>query len=202
MADDSKPTKSTESAQANKNSNKKVLIIVGSVIGVLIILSIVGSMVAGYFATKAAETVFETATGTDIDVNSDGTGEMTFKGKDGEEVKITSEAEIPEGFPKSVPMYDGAKIVHAHSSTLGEEGTTYNVTAETNDSLDKVDDFYSSEFSSENGWKNMSRTASGEYVRVMTANESKDLVVILGITPDDKTGKTEITIITRNKTQK
>lgn len=186
---------------SSKTNNKKVLIIVGSIVGGLILLGIISAMVVGYFISKAAESVIETATGSQIDVNSDGSGEVTIKGDDGDEMKIASETEIPDGFPDAVPLYQDAKVLNAQTTTITDEGAHYSIILETADSLSQVDDFYKGALSTENGWNTMSRSASGEHVQIMSSNESQNLMLILGVQVDSETGKTQITVITRNSSE-
>lgn len=202
MTDQPSDNKQTESsAEKNKNSNKKVLIIIGCVFGGLLILGIIGTIVAGYLASKVAETAFESATGTNIELERDGTGEVTFKGDNGEEMKVTTATELPDGFPEAVPIYEGAKIVSAQTLTLQEDATTYTVIAETGDSMKSVDDFYSAKLGKDAGWKNMSKSTSSEVIRLMSTNKAKDLYLMLSVSKDSDTGKTTINITTRNKAE-
>lgn len=189
-----------EPAESNKKSNKKILIVVGSIVGVLIILSIVGTLLAGYFATKVAETAFETATGSQIDVNGDGSGEVTLAGDNGETMNITTETELPKDFPDLVPLYDNAKLVNATTTSLSEKGTNYSVTFRTGDSVKQVTNYFTDKLSAERGWKINSKRTSGQYTSMMASNEKESVIVMLSISSDNgDEGKTQIHINTRNK---
>lgn len=66
--------------------------------------------------------------------------------KDGNSVSI-GDAKIPSGFPSSVPIYPGSKVVLASKTAQGN----YSVSLTTPDSKSKVDSYYQSELAS-NGW--------------------------------------------------
>jgi hypothetical protein len=86
-------------------------------------------------AEKAAEKVVESATGTEVDLSSS-SGSVTVRDpKTGAIVRAG--ATVPDGWPSSVPIYPGAKVVASLSTPDGKQ-----VTFTTTDSPDQVDAFY------------------------------------------------------------
>jgi hypothetical protein len=94
-------------------------------------------------------------------------GEKIKFDKDGKNVTVTTKdgavysggenARIPDNFPKDIPPYPGAKVSSAVSA--GQQAASgYMLTLETNDSPEKVTDFYKSKMS---GWINKMEMASG-----------------------------------------
>lgn len=196
-------TTSVDVAESSSSGNKKALTTVLVIVGVLIVLGVLASTAAGFLFDKTAERVIESATNSKIDIDSgDGTGEVTIEGDNGRAAKFTTETEIPDGFPEAVPLYEGAKVVSAQTTTITDEGANYSVIFETDDSLEEVDDFYADALSTEGGWNITSRIATSENIQLMAANDSKGLMLILGVETGSEAGKTEITVITRNHTEK
>lgn len=161
-----------EPSKAAGKNNKKILIIVGVVVGVLILLSIVGTLAAGYVFNKAVETGFEAATGGQLDVDTNGNGELAFESKDGQTTFQTG-TEIPEGFPVAVPVYEDAKVVSS-SSNASNGGKLYSVTLTSQDSPQQVFAFYKQTFAS-NGWKTLSTLNNGGIANVSAGHAAKQL---------------------------
>lgn len=72
-------------------------------------------------------------------------GSVNFN-DNGNSVSI-GDAKVPSGFPKSVPIYPGSKVILSSKTNDG----TYSVSLTTTDSKNKVDSYYESELS-KNGW--------------------------------------------------
>lgn len=107
-------------------------------------------------AEKAAEAAAEKATGGKVDINKGG---VTVKGKDGESASFGDSVEIPEDFPKDVPVYEG-KVIGAYT-----DGKTWTINLETKDAFAKVLKFYKTELEAK-GWvmeSNMNTNQGGMY---------------------------------------
>lgn len=142
--------------------NNKTLVIVLIVVFVVFILP--GFVLAGSLwwwgrgnnASKLAESIIENSTGNKVDVDSE-SGDYTIKSGDGT-YELTSSGELPDNFPSDVPLYDDQDITGSYRSS-SEGVSSWSVTAETEDSVAKVGDFFDDEFSS---WDNQGEfSASG-----------------------------------------
>jgi hypothetical protein len=80
-----------------------------------------------------------------VSVNTN-TGTVSVN-KDGNSAQIGEGVKLPDGFPSAMPIYSGAKL----SAASKTNGTDYTVTATTNDSVDKVVNYYKTQLAS-NGW--------------------------------------------------
>ena len=92
---------------------------------------------------KMAEKAAEKATGGKVEIDSkSGQVKMKQKGPDGKEteVQLGQNTSVPADFPKSVPIYPGAKVMAAVSISQGENG--HMVTLSTKDSVDAVLQYY------------------------------------------------------------
>ncbi len=181
-----------------KNPNKKVLIVVASVIGGLVVLSIIGSIVFGMLfkkaGTKIAETAFEKSTGTKIDVDDKG-GKVTVKGEDGKSSFSANDKELPENFPNFIKLYPKAKLVTS-TSYASDDGEFFSASFQTKDSPKKVFDFFKDELSEKNGYKVISTSQSGDMSMIQTKNESKGRTVSATIMTDNDSGGSTVQINT------
>ncbi len=163
-----KPTKPTD-----KNKTLKVVLIV---VGVLVLLSIIGSIVAGFAAKSLFEGGIKAVTGNEAKVDSK-SGQVTVTSKDGKST-VSTEPKLPAGFPEDVPVYEPSTIRFSASLTKG----SYNVTLSTNDSSDKVKGYYDKELKAE-GWQ-MKENTQITFGSVTTTSYTKDkselTVVITG----------------------
>lgn len=191
MADSTKDPNETPNS---KNSNKKVLIIVGVIIAVVIVLSIVGTLLAGVFAKKASESVFEAATGNKLDINKD-VGSVTIKGDDGEKSTVSTgdNVELPDDFPKFVPIYDGAKLVAANSFRDGEgEVKSFSLSLTTKDKPSQVFKYYEKAISKKNGYKVLYTSQSAGISQVRGMHIAEKMQVGASTLPYDSDGLTTL----------
>ena len=121
-----------------KKGNKKALIIILVIIGIIIIMSVVSMFVLGWLGKKAVETVIETGTDGNVDIDTDD-GTFSITSDDGDEI-TAGVNELPDNFPSEFPVYDDATI--SYTSTSGEDMYVYWTSS---DDVDKVIDFYQSE---------------------------------------------------------
>jgi hypothetical protein len=143
---------------------------------------------------EAAEKIVERA----IRMSSGNKAEVDISG---ETVRIQSEegdvvmssggnAKLPDTFPKDVPVYKGAEIVH----TMAQGTGAHSVTMRTGDDMEKVAAYYDSELASK-GWKKAQEINMAG--RVMRGYEKGGRVVsVMGATAD---GKTHISLTVASK---
>jgi hypothetical protein len=98
--------------------------------------------------------------------------------------------DLPDDFPDDFPQYDGAKIISSYSGEQdGQQGSF--VLWETDDSVDDVKDFYTSEF--EDGpWTSTGDFSSSGTSIISAENESGDMAAAVSISEGD--GKTTISV--------
>lgn len=135
-------------------------------------------------ADSVASGVLSKATGGKVDVNTD-KGQMNFKdNKTGSSVSIGENMDIPDDFPKDVPIYPGAKASSIMTSTSEK---TANATLTSGDEATKITKWYEDKFKSEGWTEDNSSTINDVEVRSYT----KDLVkVTLSVWPNKDEGKT------------
>ncbi len=194
MADNREPdvSKNVKISEADqKKKNKKILIIIGSVVGVLIVLSVLGSILAGFIfkkaGTKLAEKVFEETAGAEVDIKKNG-GEVRVKGKNGESTFSSGDKKLPDNFPKFIPLYPKAKIQTTSSFNSSGEGEVFSVGFLSKDSESKVFDFYKNELSENNGYEAISTQQSGEISMFQTRNVSQARTVGVTISANKDEG--------------
>ncbi|MBU0998141.1 hypothetical protein KJ570_01245 [Patescibacteria group bacterium] len=127
------------------------------------------------------------------DVKIEGDGEkVSYKGEDFE-FSYDMGGELPENFPKDLPIYNNSKLLSKWSST-DEENEGISIVLETSDSVAKVSDYYKLELE-KTGW-DITSTFSQEDSSVYSF-EKGDKEGILGITNADD--KVSISITITNK---
>ena len=101
-------------------------------------------------------------------------GSMTFTGKDGQKLTMDfGSGKLPDNYPKDVPVYKDAKVMVSQSVS---EKNGRNLVLETNDSLDKVVDFYKKGLES-NGWKTENTLAMGQMTMLTATKENRQVSV-------------------------
>jgi len=103
-------------------------------------------------------------------------------------------AKVPEGFPKDVPIYAGAKVLA--SSSMPEQNT-YMVQLESQDTLENVGAYYKKEMAAQ-GWKEeSSMSQAGDSPLQMLSCSKGDLMTMIMATSED--GKTMISLTVNKK---
>ena len=139
-------------------------------------------------AEKALEEAIEASGGekVDVDVAEDS---LSIKVEDeGVELVMGEQVDVPDDFPKDVPIYPGAKVFGAISL---KEDQQFTVQAKTSDSPDKVVDYYQKELAG-NGWieemtmsqpelKMLTYSKDGRTVSAMVAKEDEGTVITLTV---------------------
>ncbi len=95
----------------------------------------------------ATERILEKATGEKVDVNS-ADNSLTITSEEG--TMSFGSSELPKNFPTDVPLYAQKTLTFSHVGS-GEDADSASATFETDDSVDKVSDWYKAQIES-NGW--------------------------------------------------
>lgn len=180
-------------------NNKKVLTIVLVVVGVLVLLSIVGTMLVGRLTKKAVTTVVDKASNGQIKVDSDGT-KVKVKGDDGKEATFEATTKLPKDFPSDVPMYKGAKITSVSTIDLGTDGKSYTVGLTSSANPNDVNNYYKEALGT-NGWETISSSTSDDTSMIMANNKAKNLTVVLSLQAGDNKKGTTIGLTVSDKPQ-
>lgn len=98
-------------------------------------------------AEKMAENIFEKATGEKVDVNS-ADNSVTITSDEG--TMSFGSTELPANFPTDVPLYPQKTLTFSHVGS-GDDADSASATFESDDSVDKVSDWYKAQIES-NGW--------------------------------------------------
>lgn len=170
-----------------RNEGGKGLAIASIVVSIVIMVMqfiVVLAIAGGIFAAKSELN----KQGVNIDTNN---GSIDVKGKDGDSASIGN-AKVPSGFPSSVPIYPGSKIV---ASSKGGNGSEYTVFMTTTDQKSTVENYYQNELQ-KNGWATESGGSSldlGFASGAKYTNNGQQLVVT--IAQDKDNNGTAITLI-------
>jgi len=135
----------------------------------------------GSTTEEGLEEAIEQETGGDVEVEDDG---VTFSDDEGNEVKVGSAAEVPEGWPDDIPVPEGTVL----GSTTAGGTSTIIMTVE--EEPQKVYNSLKGELES-NGWTTESDTAiGGLYGGAFTKDGRTASVAVL----DDGSGGAQLTL--------
>lgn len=157
------------------------------------------ALVAAMFATVGCDAIarkaVEGATGISVDESDDS---VTIKGEDGSETTVNSgEGKLADGFPDSIPVYEGTVGDSAGMTANGASTWTASIT--TSDSIDEVKTWYKDELEA-GGWEITfdmdSNDSSGDRTVAYSA-ESGDLTLTVTIATGED--ETEIAILAGTK---
>jgi hypothetical protein len=156
----------------------------------LLILALPAVALAGCGDDKAAEKIAEKAieadSGGDVDIKD---GEVSVTDDEGNKSTMTSSDELPDGFPKEVPLPDGAKIQSGTKVSTGDDGDTFVVTAAVDDASKDVLAFYKDEL---DGFKTDMEIATDSGTSAQFTNE--DWNVLMGVSEEDGRNMLSLTI--------
>lgn len=116
-----------------------------------------------------------------------GSNTKTFKGPDGQEIKVSGSKSLPSDFPSDFPVYDGADYQGGVQST--QQGVTgFYATWQTGDSVDKVQQWYTDKFK-DGTWKSTTTVNSGDghYIAVQNKDDASREGFVSISTSDNKT---------------
>ena len=128
-------------------SNKKLFIIIGVVLVVLVALGIAGKIIQKKIAQGMVGGFLSTLSGGKVKV---GDKNVTFKNDQGE-FSFEEGGKLPDGYPSDLPIYPGAKLTSSWSTT-GDNSKGMSLIWGTNDSISQVADYYKKALEA-NGWK-------------------------------------------------
>lgn len=176
-----------------RNEGGRGLAIASIIVSVFIMLMqlvVIGVFWGALFAAKSELN----RQGVNVDTNN---GTIDVKGKDGESASIGN-AKVPSGFPSSIPIYPGSKVV---ASTSAKSNTEFTVFLTTTDQKATVESYYQSELK-KNGWVADSSSSSVDLGFASGAKYTKGGQQLLVTIAQDKDSKgTAITLIVTPENQ-
>lgn len=144
-------------------------------------------------AEQATEKILEGATGTkDVEINGD---EVSIVGDDGQTINIGS-SQLPEDFPKAVPLYSGATVEASFSTGSGEEGV-WTVTFSSTDPVTTVNNFFKDALA-EDGWETTYSYSLDESYGYTA--ERADLSVTVTVSAGDENGTSIFMSVSKEST--
>ncbi len=163
---------------------KIALIIVGVLVGLGILATIAMTVFVGSIFNHAAKNV-------KVNGNGDG-GTVTVKTNDGQtSATYGTGAKLQAGFPTDVPIYKPSTLVA--SSKTGDN--SYSASAKTNDSVDKVTNYYRDQLAS-GGWTNVHESSYQDGNIMDYKKDNRTLVLSISNQKNETTEKTYITLTT------
>lgn len=141
---------------------------------------------------SAAEKVAEKATGADVDIDGD-TGKVSVTDEDGNKQTMTSGEQLPKGFPKEIPLPDGAKITSG-TKVSSSTGDTFVVSATVDQSFEQVGKFYKDEL---DGFRQELDISTEDGVSAQYVND--DWNVLLGVAQQGEDNVLSITVTPGSK---
>lgn len=175
----------------------KILIIV---LIVLVVLGILISAVVGMVLKKAGSALLnkaiESQTGVKTNIQDLEKGKMTFTDpKTGAKVEINS-GEIPADFPKSFPLYPGAKLAATLSGNSEDDEGGYWLTFTSGDSVSKVTGYFKNNLAAK-GWTTENLFEAGDNTTMSVKGFGTEGTV--AITAADNSKETTIVIMLSEK---
>ena len=108
---------------------------------------------------------------------------MTVEGEDGQtKFSYGGDVGVPAGFPEDVPVYPGIEVVMA---TEGQN-ETFHIQAKSEDTIDKIADFYSRELD-QRDWEKVTDTTTGKVMRTLHYRKEKRHVHVNAVGAEDGT---------------
>lgn len=192
-------TESTSTTGKKSGGNNLVVIL----IVVVLLLAVVGFaaqkvmqkasvMLGQKVGEKVAVGIIEKATGgkANVDVNS---GNVSVKTKDG---SFSTGTSLPADWPKDAPAYPGATVSYSGSNNPQSGESGFGAVLTTNDSAQKVRDYYTKELTSL-GWKTEATYNAQETSVVSATKENR----VFTVATAESEGLTTITLGVSQKSQ-
>lgn len=182
MAKEQQPTNSTgndnpqpEPASANQKKIVKIILIV---VGVIVLLSILGTLLLGWLGARVGTSILDQATDGDVSVNDEG---VSYSGNDGE-TEFSTNQELSEDFPEEAPVYEPSEL--ASSTRMSQEDEViWSAAFGTESSVSEVYEFYENALATD-GWSVDTSFESGDRRSIGAQNEAAELKLQLSITAD------------------
>lgn len=189
LKEDSKKEVKTTKEKKNNKSFPVAFIVIGvialvGILGFRFIYKGIKTKISNYLVSKSLSKQL----GGDVKIEGDGE-KVSYKGKDFE-FSYDAGGELPEGFPKDFPIYSNSNLISKWSSTA-EENKGMSVVLETNDTVNKVSDYYKTELE-KTGWS-ITSTFSQDDSTVFSF-EKGEKQGILGIAKAEDKSNISITI--------
>jgi len=135
-------------------------------VALVALLAVAALTGCSFAAEQASEAILEGATGTDVEIDDDG-GSVSIETEDGSvDISGGESAEVPEGFPSDMPLYEGTLLMASTMDT--EDGTVYSLGIETTDDTGDVGDWYRDKLYDE-GWSTVSEITNDSGGSAMTS---------------------------------
>jgi hypothetical protein len=147
-------------------------------------LAMVGAMACGSTTSTASHTSSSTNPG-----NGSASTPSTSGGG-----QLDPKVAMPNGFPSDFPVYPGARPT-AQGQISSNGKTTWEVTWQTLDGLDKVQAFYTDKLKQGDWTISFEASATGTYSAIFTRKSDDKFGGILGADSTKKTGVTEVSVV-------
>lgn len=169
-----------------KKGNKMLFIIIAVIIAACVICSGIG-FVATVVLDEASneledelDDISEDSINDSIeDAIEDGIEDSNSDSDTDYDFSLDGEADLPDGFPSEVKMYDGAKISSSMREKNSDGNYEYTVIATADDSAEKVIEFFKDSLEDE-GWEVTSEANIFGYTVSMESDDFELVVVALG----------------------
>jgi hypothetical protein len=149
-------------------------------------------------AEKAAEKAIEAQTGQKVDLENNGEGFMV-KGKDGKAtVAVGPSVKLPDDFPKSVPVYPGAKLTAAMTNDANGK-QAHVVMFQTPDKATVVGDYYKANLK---GFKQTVDMNMGQTRMLALSDKANNVEVSLMISTEGDHTNVQLTALPSGATSK
>lgn len=133
---------------------------------------------------KATEKAIENASGNKVDIEQDG---ITVEGENGEQAAFGEKVDVPDDFPKDVPVYKGTV-----TGALSAEGS-WTLSIETKDDIKTVMAFYADELEDE-GWVKESSVDTGDGGMYSAKKDDRQCTVITAADGGETEGMSSVTV--------
>ena len=168
-----------------KPKNKKAIIIIAAVAGMVVLIGMISSFVIWNFVSdkvtdKTAETLveksLESATGNKVDVNTN--GDVSVQSQDGS-ASYNSSQKLSDDFPKVVPVYPEQVIKGNLRTKNSENEVSWTVSAVSKDPTTTVNQYFKDKMA---GWANL---ATYEYNDLSNISGDQAMVkVVVSVSPE------------------
>ncbi len=156
---------------------------------------VITDKIGEWFGEKVTEKVIEDQTGADVDLDVDEDGGVEITTDEGQ-TSYGSKAEVPDNWPKDVPIIDHTEVVSASTYKDTTSGTTsYQVMVKSSKNYSDSKSYYKTEMPNE-GWTELSSIdASGttmysyekgdDSCGVWVAEEDSDVMITITVTREE-----------------
>jgi hypothetical protein len=152
---------------------------------ILLALSVGCKKVGETASERLAEKMVEQSSGGKVDVDLKNGGATITDKETGNTTTVDAKGgKMPEGWPTNIPQYPGSKVTQS-SATDTEKGKSFSIILETQDAVDKVNEFYAKELKGA-GFKKSTEMTRDDGVTVFYQS-AKDVLTMTIFTDKSKT---------------